>query len=173
MDEMTVPFLYEEDFAVNDESIDVLLEKLEATNRDRVEILGDPFVTRNAEALRTNAVYKLFLSIRDTVHITFFSKEEYKQANRKWIRKNWSSMHVEAFLTVSGLPQYSKAFKDKSVEGLALLDLGFKEILMQTFWMSAQGPSRRFSCLLSISNTSSHLSSLPGTIQMPPYWLHV
>ena len=42
--QMEVPFDYDNDFSVNDESIDVLLEKLEATNRERSEILGSIYL---------------------------------------------------------------------------------------------------------------------------------
>ena len=90
-DSTTMRFEYNADYGINDETIDVLMEKLEATNRERVELLGEANQTRTTENLRKNEVYKLFTKIEDTVNITFFSKDEYKIANPDGFRKQMLS----------------------------------------------------------------------------------
>ena len=154
-DSTTIRFEYNADYGINDETIDVLMEKLEATNRERVELLGEANQTRTTENLRKNEVYKLFTKIEDTVNITFFSKDEYKIANRKWVRRNWGSLHVHAYLKMIGLAHCCQVFKEKSVEGHALLELGTPEILIQTFWMSSQDATTLAACINDLGDLDS------------------
>ena len=154
-DSSTLRFEYNEDYGINDETIDILMEKLEATNRERIDLLGEMYQTRSTDNLSRNLVYKLFTGIHDTVRITFFSKEEYKIANRMWVKKHWGSLHICAYLKVIGLSQYCHVFKEKSVEGHALLELGTPEILMQTFWMSSQDATTLAACINDLGDLDS------------------
>ena len=54
-----------------------------------------------------------------------------------------------------GLPQYVSTFRDKSVEGHALLELGEKEVLMQTFWMNAQDATTLAACIDDLGDLDS------------------
>ena len=54
----TISFEYKDDYGINDETIDALMEKLEATVRERIDLIGEMDQKRSTDNLRRNSVYK-------------------------------------------------------------------------------------------------------------------
>ena len=97
--------------------------------------------------------------------MAFFSKEDYKKANMKWIKKNWGPSHVEAFLTVTGFHEYLPVFRDNGIDGRNLLKLHAPTTLTQYLDIPA-GDAERLAqvCPSSIPPTSlQHSSDAPPT----------
>ena len=120
-DLLSVDFTYDQTYNVTDSKMDVVYDKMGLTNKDKDDLLKKAGVTipvgRTQANLDDNAVYQLFKPLNDVVEIQFFSKSDYKAANVKDLQKNWSMLHVQAFLRVIGMDNLSDIFREKKVDG--------------------------------------------------------
>jgi hypothetical protein len=78
-----------------------------------------------------NKVHHIFEEVLESVSVDFFSREDYKKANMKWIKRNWGPSHVEAFLAVTGFHKYVPVFRDNGIDGRNLLKLHSPATLTQ------------------------------------------
>lgn len=137
-DSITMRFIYDNDFHVNDDLVEKALGKM---NIDRAEkkLLFAEHVAR--ESLTESGHDRLLLShsivtakhpdhhlglfdpVRIAVSVEFFSYLEYWEFNRKWIASNWSTLHVQSFLRLIDLSKYEKSFYDEEIDGEILMSV--------------------------------------------------
>jgi hypothetical protein len=135
-DSVTMRFLYEEDFHVNDELVEKALGKMKIDKAEK-NLLFAEHVARESltdsghnRVLLSHSIMSsrhpdnhlgLFEPVRIAVTVEFFSALEYWEFNRGWISANWSSLHVQSFLRLIGLSQYEHRFFDEEVDGETLM----------------------------------------------------
>jgi hypothetical protein len=82
-DSLSVEFSYEEDYMVNDRMVDTLLEKLQIPQEKRFEVLGLQHIVPPSRTGKFSPAYRLFHPTKEVVSISFFGREDYKDANVK------------------------------------------------------------------------------------------
>jgi hypothetical protein len=89
-DSLNVEFSYEEDHMVNDRMVDTLLEKLQVPQEKRFEVLGLQHIVPPSRTGKFSPAYRLFHPTKEVVSVSFFGREDYKDANVK-VRTPFSS----------------------------------------------------------------------------------
>jgi len=82
-DSLNVEFSYEEDHMVNDRMVDTLLEKLQVPQEKRFEVLGLQHIVPPSRTGKFSPAYRLFHPTKEVVAVSFFGREDYKDANVK------------------------------------------------------------------------------------------
>ena len=95
------------------------------------------------------------------INVEFFGREDYKEANKNWIRKHWDARHVLAFLDVVGLRSLSDPFKASCLNhGKHLLTLNTLAALKTFLHLEDDGKSEELSDAMQLVASINELGDL-------------
>lgn len=116
--------VYDQDYNVTDKLLDKAMAKMSIDPQERLTIFPiHEKKSGNAGKAVKKLNYNLFVPQKMAVAVAFFSKEEYMQSNRDYVRSNWTVYHVAAFLRTIDMKRYTDTFLAERVDGKKLLTM--------------------------------------------------
>lgn len=116
-DNIQVDFRYDDHYSVNDETISILLKKL--------NIPFDIFFSHDSSEAPTppaDAGSKLYSIVSIPVKIIFFTKLDYEKMNRDHIAQHWGPEHVEILLKIWDMESLIPLVANRGVSIVAMLE---------------------------------------------------